>query len=75
MNIEDELEFATRLIRLETKLEEISTNHLPHLQKQAEDNGKKSDKILWWVIATLVTLVFTLLGLIIHGALTYFQIK
>lgn len=50
-----------RLTKLETEIAEIKTNHLPHIQKTV-------DKILWLIITTL-------LGIVVHGALTYFQVK
>lgn len=72
MNIEDQLEYDRRLTRVETKIDEISTNHLPHIQKGIEDNNKKSDKILWWIIGGLTSIFITLIA---HGILTYLEIK
>lgn len=57
----NQLETEKRLTALETKLTLLMENHLPHLQSTV-------DKILWLIITTL-------LGIVVHGALTYFQIK
>lgn len=61
MKIEQKLEIENRLTSLETTLDELKTNHFPHLQGTV-------DKILWLIITTL-------LGIVVHGALTYYQIK
>ena len=39
-----------RITRLETKVDDVMTNHLPHIQK-------KVDRIQWLIITTLVTVV------------------
>lgn len=65
MKIEEQLSIEKRLTKLETALEKISTNELPHLQAT-------SDKILWWIIGGFTTVFGAVL---IHGLLTYIQIK
>lgn len=54
-----------RLTELETKMNLLLTNHMPHLQGTV-------DKILWWIIGGFTTIFGALL---IHGAITYFQVK
>lgn len=49
------IEIENRLTSLETKIEEILLNHLPHLQS-------KVDKIQWLLISNLIALVFLLLN-------------
>lgn len=56
-----DIDVERRLTKLETSVEEIKNNHLVHLQGTV-------DKILWLIITTL-------LGIVVHGALTYYQIK
>jgi len=43
-----------RLARLETKIEHLITNHLPHLEK-------KVDKLIWIIIGGLITVLVTIL--------------
>ncbi len=63
MKIETELEIESRLTKVETLLERMSTNELPHIQAGV-------DKILWWIIGGFTT-VFC--SLIIHAIITYIQ--
>lgn len=48
-----DIELETRLTSLETKINEIATNHLVHLDA-------KMDRIQWLVITTLITVVVAL---------------
>ena len=48
------ISIESRMTRVETKLEEILVNHLPHLEA-------KVDKITWLIITTLVTVVIDLI--------------
>lgn len=57
-------DFEHRLTKVETLLERISTNDLPHLQAS-------SDKILWWIIGGFSSLFLALLG---HAIITFIQI-
>lgn len=58
MNEDYKLNIEKRLSAVESEIKTISTNHLPHLQAT-------TDKILWWIIATLLTLVLTFMGLVV----------
>jgi hypothetical protein len=48
-----------RLTCVETKLDEIMTNHLPHIQA-------KVDKIQWLLITNLITVIFMLAELLLR---------
>ena len=51
---------AERLARLETRVEEITTNHLVHLQKGVEEIDSRLDKMTWFLVVTLVAVVIDL---------------
>ena len=53
--IKDRLGIEQRLTCVETKLAEIMTNHLPHIED-------KLDKIQWLIIVTLIGLVTDLIS-------------
>ena len=48
------ISIESRMTRVETKLEEILVNHLPHLEA-------KVDRITWLIITTLVAVVIDLI--------------
>jgi len=50
-----------RLTALETKMDTILINHLPHLEKQVKDLNTKFWAIIILLISNLVGLVFTLI--------------
>lgn len=54
----DRLNIEKRLTCLETKMDEVMTNHLPHL-------SAKMDRIQWLLIVTLVGIVANLLNSVI----------
>lgn len=61
-----------RLTKVETLLERISANELPHIQEAVDRNSEKSDKILWWIIGGFSSLF---LALLVHAAVTFMQIR
>lgn len=58
---ENLIEMEKDIAVLKSQMKTMMENHLPHIQKTV-------DRILWLIITTL-------LGIVVHGALTYFQIK
>jgi hypothetical protein len=53
-NIDYKLDLEERLTCLETKVNEIMTNHLPHIEA-------KVDRIQWLLIVTLIGVVANLI--------------
>lgn len=53
MKNQDRLSVENRITRVETKIEEMLTNHLPHIEA-------KVDRIHWILVTTLITLVIGL---------------
>lgn len=56
--IKDRLNIEQRLTRVETKLSEIMSNHIPHLEE-------KMDRILWLIVITLIGVVADLISRIV----------
>lgn len=50
---ERNVEIENRLTSLETRLEDLITNHLPHLES-------KIDRIYWLLVTTMIALVINL---------------
>lgn len=50
---ERNVEIENRLTSLETRLEDLITNHLPHLES-------KIDRIQWLLVTTMIALVINL---------------
>jgi hypothetical protein len=55
-NGEYKISIEQRITRLETQLEEVIENHLPHIES-------KVDRITWLLVTTLVGIVLLLLKL------------
>lgn len=47
----DKIKVHERLAKLETLVEQIMDNHLPHIQKAIDKLGSK----FWWLIVLLIT--------------------
>ncbi len=50
-----------RLVALEVKLEELASNHLPHIQERVD----KVDKKLTWVLTTIVGATISIIILLV----------
>ncbi len=64
MEEENELKTESRLTALETKVDTITTNHLPHLQMAIDDVGKQVKKLYSLLWGIMITLLAGLLGII-----------
>jgi len=56
-----EIKTHERLACLETQVQTIMTNHLPHIQKAVDSLGMKFWAVIILLVANLVGLVFTLI--------------
>lgn len=60
-NNNDKIKIHERLARLETKVETILTNHLPHIQKSIDRLSNRFWAAILLLIANLIALVFIFL--------------
>ena len=55
--MEEDLNFHERVTRVETKLDTVITNHLPHLQAGLDKVDSRVEKVndkLWWILGTII---------------------
>jgi hypothetical protein len=50
MGDKETIEIHERVTRVETNVETIMSNHLPHIQAKVD----KVDKRLWWVLSSVI---------------------
>ena len=55
--IKDRLNIEKRLATLEASVNEMKTNHLPHLQLKMDKLYKKMDRIQWLLVITLIGII------------------
>ena len=58
--MEENIEIHERITRVETKVDAILENHLPHIQMTIN----KVDERLWWILATVI--VGSVLGIAVQ---------
>lgn len=67
--MDNEVKIHERIATLETKVDAVMNNHLPHIQNKVNDIGKQVEKVdnrTWWILGTLIlgfitTIVITLI--------------
>ena len=53
-----DIQIETRLTSVETKLEELTSNHLPHIEA-------KIDRLLWFIMTSAISMVIGLAYIVI----------